>query len=79
MNVAEIVQDGKNQVVKLPEEFNLNDDKVYVNKVGNALVLIPYHDPWRPLFDSLNKFSDDFMENREQPEEQVFGLNISYQ
>jgi len=71
MNVAEIVQDGKNQVVKLPEEFSFNDDKVYVNKVGNALVLIPYHDPWRPLFDSLNKFSDDFMENREQPEEQV--------
>jgi hypothetical protein len=26
MNVAEIVQDGKNQVVKLPEEFSLNDD-----------------------------------------------------
>ena len=71
MNVAEIVQDGKNQVVKLPEEFSFNDDKVYINKVGNALVLIPYHDPWRPLFDSLNKFSDDFMENREQPEEQV--------
>jgi antitoxin VapB len=71
MNVAEIVQDGKNQVVKLPEEFSLNDDKVYINKVGNALVLIPYHDQWRPLFDSLNKFSDDFMENREQPGEQV--------
>jgi antitoxin VapB len=71
MNVAEIVQDGKNQVVKLPEEFNLNDDKVYINKVGNALVLIPYHDPWRPLFDSLNKFSDDFMQERNQPETQI--------
>jgi antitoxin VapB len=71
MNVAEIVQDGKNQVVKLPEEFSLNDDKVYVNKVGNAVVLIPYHDPWRPLFDSLNKFSDDFMQERNQPEAQI--------
>ena len=71
MNVAEIVQDGKNQVVKLPEEFSLNDDKVYVNKVGNALVLIPYHDPWRPLFDSLDKFSDDFMQERNQPEAQI--------
>jgi antitoxin VapB len=71
MNVAEIVQDGKNQVVKLPEEFNLNDDKVYVNKVGSAVVLIPYHDPWRPLFDSLNKFSDDFMQERNQPETQI--------
>ena len=71
MNVIEIVQDGKNQVVKLPEEFSLNDDKVYVNKVGNAVVLIPYHDPWRPLFDSLDKFSDDFMQERNQPETQI--------
>jgi antitoxin VapB len=70
VNVAEILKDGQNQVVKLPEEFNIDDDKVYVNKIGNAVVLLPFHDPWRPLFDSLDKFSDDFMEERKQPKEQ---------
>ena len=70
VNVAKILKDGQNQVVKLPEEFNINDDKVYVNKIGNAVVLLPFHDPWRPLFDSLDKFSDDFMEERKQPKEQ---------
>jgi len=69
--VAEILKDGQNQVVKLPEEFNINDDKVYVNKIGNTVVLLPFHDPWRPLFDSLDKFSDDFMEERKQPKEQI--------
>ena len=71
VNVAEIFKDGQNQVVKLPEEFNINDDKVYVNKIGNVVVLLPFHDPWRPLFDSLDKFSDDFMEERKQPKEQI--------
>jgi len=70
VNVAKILKDGQNQVVILPEEFNINDDKVYVNKIGNAVVLLPFHDPWRPLFDSLDKFSDDFMEERKQPKEQ---------
>ena len=71
VNVAKILKDGQNQVVILPEEFNINDDKVYVNKIGNAVVLLPFHDPWRPLFDSLDKFSDDFMEERKQPKEQI--------
>ncbi len=71
VNVAEILKDGQNQVVRLPEEFSFNDDKVYVNKIGNAVVLLPFHDPWRPLFDSLDKFSDDFMEERKQPKEQI--------
>jgi antitoxin VapB len=71
MNVVQIYKEGKSQVVRLPEDFSLSDNKVYVNKIGNAVVLIPYHDPWRSLFDSLNKFSDDFMDEREQPKEQI--------
>lgn len=67
MNVTDIVQDGQNQVVRLPEEYSLKDDKAYIKKVGSAVVLIPYHAPWQSLFDSLDKFSVDFMENREQP------------
>ena len=54
----------------LPKELFPNEDKVYINKIGNAVVLIPYHDPWKSLFDSLDEFSDDFMENREQPQHQ---------
>ncbi len=35
--------------------------------MGNAIVLIAKDDPWRSLFDSLDQFSDDFMQSREQP------------
>jgi antitoxin VapB len=39
-------------------------------KVGNAVVLLPMGYPWEALFASLALFTDDFMENREQPPEQ---------
>ncbi len=70
MEIAELFEDGQNRSVKLPKELFPDEDKVYINKIGNAVVLIPYHDPWKSLFDSLDEFSDDFMENREQPQQQ---------
>ncbi len=39
----------------------------YVKHLGNAVVLIPEYDSWQPLIDSLSMFSDDFMEERNQP------------
>ncbi len=40
---------------------------MFIKRIGNAAILFPTDDPWKPLFDSLNKFSDDFMVTREQP------------
>ncbi len=70
MQIAEVFKDDNGQGVRLPRNISLNDDKYFIKRVGNAVVLIPYHDPWKPLFNSLDKFSDDFMENRQQPGEQ---------
>jgi antitoxin VapB len=54
----------------LPKEYRFSGDRVLIKKVGNALVLLPEKGSWRPLFGSLPKFSDDFMESREQPDQQ---------
>lgn len=70
MEIVELFEEGQSRSVKLPKELFPNEDKVYINKIGNAVVLIPYHDPWKSLFDSLDEFSDDFMENRHQPSQQ---------
>jgi antitoxin VapB len=71
MTVAEVTQVGKRRTVTLPKDFFPGENKFYINKIGNSVVLIPYHDSWRSLFDSLTEFSDDFMEGREQPKEQT--------
>ena len=58
-----ITKNGKPVAVLLPME----DDKVYVKRIGNAVVLIPEHDSWETLIESLSQFSDDFMAERQQP------------
>lgn len=34
------------------------------------MVILPKKKNWEQLFDSLHKFSDDFMKKRDQPETQ---------
>lgn len=41
-----------------------------VKKSGN-IKYIPIKDAWASLFDSLDKFSDDFMAEEKQPEVQT--------
>ncbi len=70
MKTAKLFQNGQSQAVRLPKEFRFEGEEVFIKKVGNAAVLLPIQDPWQPLFDSLNKFSPDFMEDRGHPTQQ---------
>jgi antitoxin VapB len=68
---AKLFRNGKSQAVRLPKEFRFPGDKVYIQKMGNAVILLPYDDPWEPFFQALELFPDDFMdEGRMQPTEQ---------
>ena len=58
------------QSILLPKEMRINDDKVYLKKIGNALYIIPYHSPWQNLIESTESFTDDFMDTRNQPDQQ---------
>ncbi len=62
---------GRNQAVRLPKEFSFKGSEVFIKRQGNAVVLIPTLDPWHSLIESLELFSEDFMESREQPQEQM--------
>jgi antitoxin VapB len=59
------------QAINIPPSLKINDDKVYIKKIGNILYLIPFHNPWQNLMDSLDQFTPDFMEDRNQPLEQT--------
>lgn len=71
MEIAKLVNDGNNQVIILPKKFHLEGSEVYIKKVGDTIVLIAKEHSWQSLFDSLDNFSEDFMETREQPGLQV--------
>jgi antitoxin VapB len=68
MKTAKIFQNGQSQAVRLPKEFRFDDSEVFIKKSGNIVQLIPRSDSWKSLFDSLKKFSRDFMSERVQPD-----------
>jgi len=70
MQTARLFKNGRSQAVRLPKEFRFDGDRVFIKRVGNSVILIPYQEPWQSLFDSLDHFSDDYMEDREQPAQQ---------
>ena len=64
--VVEIETQNNFKDIKIPEKFKIDDDKVYIKKTGNIIYIIPFHNAWQSLIDAVDKFSDDFMEKREQ-------------
>lgn len=73
MKIAKLFQDGKNQAVRLPKEYRFKGDRVYIKRMGNAIVILPYDAPWQLLADSLSLFSIDFMQSRTQPPDKKLG------
>jgi len=58
------------QVIKVPENLRIDDDTVYLKKIGNSLYIIPFHNPWDSLIKSTEQFTDDYLEERDQPDPQ---------
>ena len=70
MKTAKLFQNGQSQAVRLPKEFRFGGDEVYIKKSGSAVVLIPLVNSWDSLFGSLDKFTKDYMADRDQPKPQ---------
>lgn len=71
MDTAKIFQNGQSQAIRLPKEYRFRGARVYLKRMGNAVVLIPEYDSWQTFIESLSMFSDDFMAERNQPPTQL--------
>ena len=67
MQTVKIFQNGRSQAIRLPKEYRFNNTEVYINKVDDVIMLFPKTDEWSGLIASLDKFTDDFMDERNQP------------
>ncbi len=68
---SKVFKSGNSQAIRLPKEYRLEEEELYIQKVGNALILFPKQNPWEAFERSLGEFSDDFMaEGRNQPKAQ---------
>ncbi len=76
MKQAKLFKNGQSQAVRLPKEFRFKGNRVFIRRIGNAVVLLPEDQPWQPLLESLEHFSDDFMQQRRQPSSQERDLSF---
>jgi len=71
MQTAKLFQNGRSQAVRLPKEYQFAGDDVFIQKHGDAVLLIPHEKAWEVFLEGLNGFSEDFMsEGRDQGENQ---------
>ena len=75
-DTARLFASGNSQAVRLPKAFRFKGDKVYVKRVGNGVLLLPYKASWQSMLDGLGLFTDDFMQERAQPEGQERNLDF---
>jgi len=66
MKAARVFQNGASKAVRLPKEFRFASDEVFLKKMGDAVIIFPKRRDWQPFVNSLSKFSEDFMSQREQ-------------
>lgn len=70
MKSTKIFLNGRSQAVRLPKEYRFNDDEVYIKKIGEMVLIMPKKDKWNDFFSGVNEFTEDFLEERNQPEAQ---------
>lgn len=70
MQTAKLFANGRSQAVRLPKEFRFDGDDVYIKGYQGMVMLLPKDSPWTSLVDSLDQFTSDFMDDRDQPPEQ---------
>ena len=66
MKEAKLFKNGQSQAVRLPKEYRLPGNSVYVRKLDSAVILIPKEQPWNLFLQGCSKFTEDFLEYREQ-------------
>ena len=71
MQSGKLFINGRSQAVRLPKDCRFSGDEVYIKKFENIVILIPKDNPWGLLVSALENFTSDFMEERNQPQEQI--------
>ena len=61
MQTARLFANGRSQAVRLPKEYQFKGDNVFIQKVGEAVILFPAEKNWEIFLHGLKSFSGDFM------------------
>ena len=59
MTIAKVFKNGRSQAIRLPKEFRVNADEVYLQRTPEGF-LVMERDPWEIFEEGVRELSDDF-------------------
>ena len=70
MVLAKVFKNGRSQAVRLPKEYRVDGDEVYIEKIGNSILIMPKKkSKWDVMRNALRNM-EDFSIQRNQPDVQ---------
>lgn len=62
MLTAKIFESGRSQAVRIPKEYRFSDNlkELYINRVGDVIMLTPVNSKWSSFIESLNQNGTEF-------------------
>lgn len=61
MGTARIFSNGRSQAVRIPKEYRFDVEEVFINKIGNVLVLVPKEDLAAEFEKGAAMLTEDFL------------------
>jgi antitoxin VapB len=69
MTAAKVFMNGRSQAIRLPKEFRVATDEVFLKKTPEGFVVVE-RDPWEVCIEACQELPSDFMAERVQPAQQ---------
>lgn len=72
---AKIFKNGRSQAVRLPKEFRVNTDEVFIRRHGDEIIITTKEPTWEEFFSKPSSFGPDFILDRDnEPPQEREGL-----
>ncbi|RMA93227.1 antitoxin [Hydrogenothermus marinus] len=65
--IAKVFKNGRSQAIRIPKEYRVDTDEVYIEKIGDTLIIIPKKkNKWDIMKDAVKELKN-FEFERNQP------------
>ena len=64
--IAKVFQNGRSQAIRLPKEYRVDTNEVYIEKIGHSLIIVPKEkSKWNVMRNALNDLEDFELERNQ--------------